>query len=424
MTTERRNVILLNLLEILWAFGAAFVTANVLAALIHSRGGGPTLMAVVTICTAVVGSAPQLLVPYLEQRIVHPVRGAALSQVLMVVGWGAIAVGLVFNTSNQQMLAVIIGAEILVGLGGALNYPFYQQMRMRLFPPRTRAKSYSTVLFSAQAAATVGAVVCVPVLNAGGAPTQHNYLVCYAIAGGMFILSTLCYLWLRDPHPTPVATPHRPPAAFLREYGELLRSDRNFRWFLASESFAWSAGIGATFVAFAAVQRFGENIAAPSSLARCIISLVAVPIAHYVVTRFKPRGAMAGYYVSLIASFVLMMLPLSRWLAVIAIALDGAAMIFRVNYLFHFVGGLATDTNRTRYFALTNAIGAPFMLIGPLLGAWLLKMTGNNYSVPFAVSIGMLCIGLAIVRWRLRDPTSIEAEHGVVPRVTLKRLTE
>jgi len=210
--------------------------------------------------------------------------------------------------------------------------------------------------------------------------------------------------------------------AFLSEYAELLRADRNLRWFLRSECFAWFSSIGAPFLTYAAVQRYGEGIAAQCNLSRYLLALLAVPIAHWAVTRLKARAAMVGYYVSAIAAFAFMMWPVTRWCALASIALIGAAGIFRVNYMFHFVAGMASDTNRTKYFALSCAVGAPFILVCPLLGTWLLNLTGNNYAVPFGVSGILMLIGLGIALYRLQDPGAPDSERGIVPRVSLKRL--
>lgn len=423
MTIERRNVVCLVLLEVFWCFGAAFIGGDILAGLIHSQGGGPLALAVVTICGSVLTAAPQLLVPFLEQRITQPIRGAAWSQASIILGFVGIAVALAMLKTPALILGVIVGAQMIIGLGNAVCAPYYQRARMRLFPPQARSASYSTVLFASNASAMLGAVWCVSVLNTGGAPTQQKYLICYLVATGMAVLSTGCYLFMRDPNPVaPPPTDRRSLASFGGEYVELLRRDRTLRWFLICECFAWLGTIGGTFLTFSAVQRFGEDIAAQCNLARIAAALAAVPVAHYLETRHGSRAPMLAHYVCLIAALVGMLTAATPALAIVAVGLCGVGMTCRVSYMFHFVAALTHDAQRTRYFALSNAIGAPFSLVCPLIGTWLLTISGNNYAAPFGVAMVALGIGLVLVWRRLDDPTG-DDEQRVVARVTLKRLS-
>lgn len=423
MTVERRNEIFLIALEVFWGFGFAFIGNDILTALVYAQGGGPTFIALMIISINFLSNAPQLLVPYLEQHIRHPVRGALWSQVVIVAGWGAIAVGLWLQLGPARVLGVILVAHVVMGLGQAVNYPYYQKARLRLFPVKTRSKSYSTVIFAAQLAGMLGALACVPVMKAGGGPSLHNYTVGYVIALVMFALSTVCYLFLHDSTASiPASTPARPLRELFSEYAGLWRTDKTLRIFMACECCAWLGTTGTAFLPYCAIRRFGEDIAAPANFGRYMAALVTVPVVHYLVTRCRARAALQGYYYSLLAAFALMLLPLGRTWAMAAIALISVATIFRVNYLFHFVAGMSTDANRTRYFALCNAVAAPFILTCPLFGSWLLQVSGQNYNFPFGVAVVFEITGLVIATRFLPDPEPPTTEVGTIPRVTLKRL--
>ena len=424
--SDRRNITFLIVLEGVWSFGNAFIAFDIISALIHSLGGGPLLVATASIGFSVLTCVPQLFVPYLQQRIARPIRGSALTQILIVASWGTLTIALAVTRSPKPLLAIIVGAMTVAGLGYALNSPYYQQVRLRLFPSRMRAASYSTLLFFSQITGTAGALLCVPLLTAGGGPTQHNYFLCFVIASVTFMLSTVCYAFLRDPHP-PAAEPTpvwRPLSVFLQGYVEILRTDRRLRLFLWSESLIWLSTIGPTFLTYYAVGRFGEGIAAQCSLARIGGGIGAVPLAHWLVASVKPRGAMLAMYLCRIAVCVCMVLPLSRGLVWAATVLLGVAAVIQVSYTFHFVAALCDDANRTKYFALTGAAMGPVALLAPLIGAWLLQLTANNYPLLFAVSLLPLLAGGGLV-WRcLTDPVGAEGEFGTVPRITLKRLRQ
>jgi MFS family permease len=419
---ERRNVNGIITLEALWGFGASFVTMDILSALIYAQGGSAMLVAALVTGTSFITNAPQLIVPYLQQRVSHPIRGAGFSQAFMATGWVIATVVLCTATAPLWVMGAAIGAAVSGGLGSAFNYPYYQQMRLRLFPARTRSKSYSTALFFAQIAGMLGALACVPLLNWGGKPTQENYLFCFAVASVLFVLSTSCYLFLRDSNPPPKTAAQRRLSEFLREYVGLLRGDRNLRVFLFSETFAWMSGIGAGLLTYYAVREFGEGIAPQCTVARCAAALIAVPLAHFVVTRLKPRVTMVAYYLCVIATFALILAPwrVAVWAAMFSL---GAAMIFRVNYLFHLVAAMSGESNRAHYFALSSAVGAPFMLFLPALGAWVLRVTNDNYTLLFALSAAPMFVGMAIVLLFLKDPPPQEADVNAVPRVTLKKMS-
>jgi len=420
--SEQRNVQFIVTLEVLWAFGSSFVTMDIISALVYAQGGSAGLIALVTASTGFLTNAPQLFVPYFQRRIAHPLVGAGMSQAFMASVWVVAAAMLWLATSPFWIMAAAIGAAASCGLGSAFNYPNYQQMRLRLFPSRTRSRSYSTVLFFSQISGMLGALVCVPLLNLGGKPTQQNYFFCFAVASCLFVLSTSCYVFLRDPNPPPQTAAKRPLFTFLREYGDLLRADANLRVFLFSEIFAWLSGIGAGFLTYYAVRKFGESIAPQCTVARIAAGLIAVPLAHLLVTRLKPRVTMVAYYLGVIATFALILAP-SRFMVWAAMFALGAAMIFRVNYLFHLVAAMSGEADKAKYFALSSAVGAPFMLFLPALGAWVLRITNDNYALVFALSAAPMFVGLAIVCLFLKDPPPQKVEVGAVPRVTLKKMS-
>lgn len=418
-----RNVATIVTLESLWGLGAAFVTFDIISALIYRLGGGAMLVALASTASGVLLYAPQVLVPYFKQRIVHPVRGAALGQAIIVAMYVLVAIGLGLTTSSRILLTLVVLAVALSSLGNALNYPYYQQLRLRMFPPKARSKSYSTALFFSNSAGAAGAALCIVLLTAAGGPAHRNYFWCFALGSSLLVASTICYGMLRDSHPTePAARELRPLSAFLREYVEIVRRDRNLRVYLLSECMNWMSSMGSTFMAYYAVSVFGQGIAPECSFWRTLAGIATVPIGHYVVSRFGSRAAIIVFYLCAIAALILFVVPAHKVCVLAAFFLLGSAVIFRVNYLFHFIAALCPDDDKTKYYAVCNVVVSPVILAGPFLGGVFLKVI-PNYQVLFALSAVPLVIGFWVAARILRDPGAAVSEDGAVPRVTIKRMT-
>jgi MFS family permease len=416
-----RNVALIIALEALWAFGVAFITFDILSALMYSLGGNAMLVALASTANCLLLYAPQLFVPYFQQRITHVIGGAALGQGFIVFGYLLTTLALALTDSQAILRTMIVVALAMAGLGNAFCYPFYQQLRLRLFPPKYRSASYSTALFFSQIAGTIGAALCIPVLNAGGGPSQRNYLWCFIVAICFTVLATCMFALMRDPHP-PIPRPAewKPMRSFLREFAEILRADRNLRVFLLSEWMNWLSTLGSTFIAFYGVTKFGEAIAAPCSFVRVIGAIAIVPIGHYVVTRLGARACNQWFYVCAIAMYVVLVFPATRTTFLFSAFLLGAVGVFRVNYMFHLIAALCPHPDKSKYYALTSVVISPMSLAGPFLGGLVLKLCGE-YRVVFALAIVPLLIGLWLVWKKMTDPTPPAEEVGAVARVTLKR---
>jgi MFS family permease len=411
-------------LEAFWGVGVAFVSFDIVSALIYSLGGGPLLVALASTLVSVLVYAPQFFVPYLQQRIRNFVAGAALGQGIIVLPYLINTVALATPAKPSFLLALIIVGIAAGAVGNALNYPFYQQLRVRIFPSRIRSASYSTVIFFSSIAGAIGAAFSVVLMTAWEGPSRANYICAYAICSVFCIVSTACLFLVRDPNPpAAVSASARRFSLVLQDFLQIFRSDRNLRVFLLSEWMNWLSSMGSTFLAFYAVGLFGESIAAQCGFSRSIATLLTVPIAHLVVSRLGPRRAIISFYLCAITFYFMLVLPSSRFMILFASFLLGSVQIFRINYLFHFIAALCPESDKTRYFALCSVAVSPCTVIGPFLGGWLVNTFGS-YRLVFAVAILPLLIGLWLVWKVLKDPsTEPPDDRGVVPRVALKRMT-
>lgn len=418
-----RNVVWILALETLWALGTSVASGDIQIALMSSKGAGATLVAVISILGCFLVYFPQLFVPWFQQRVRHCIGGAALGQGVYAASYFVVLGALIWVSSPRAFLAMLVVAAMMAAMGNALNVPFYQQMRLRLYPARTRSRSYSTVIFSVGVAGALGAWVSIPLMNAWNGPGPRNYTVCYAVGSLLCAASTCCFLMLRDPNPTP-PPPERSLtlAESLRELRAIWRDDRNVRMFTWSECANWLGSMGSTFFTFYAVQHFGQGIAAECGFARTAAMLFTVPLGHWLMTRWGPRSTILGYYAGVLLLCVLMALPPARATILLAFAVFGLALMFRLNYIFHFITSLGNHADKTRYYAICNAVISPFTILGPLLGRWFLGATHDNYRLLFAVSLVPFMAGAWIVWRHVKDPSGPEDEIGAMPRSSLKRM--
>jgi MFS family permease len=417
-----RNVAWIIVLETLWGFGFAFITFDIISALIYSMGGSAMLVAIASTANVLLLYGPQLFVPYFQQRLTRVIGGSAVGQIFIVFSFVLMAIALGTASSKPLLRTSAVVMVACAALGNAFTSPFYQQLRLRMFPSRTRSASYSTVLFMGQIATTIGAGLSILLLTARGGPSQRNYFWCFLVASVLCSCSTVCYVFLRDPYPSAPVSQTRQFRAFVREYLDTFRGDRNLRVFLLSEWMFWLSTMGSTFMVFYAVNCFGEGIAPRCSFARSLGLIAAVPCVHWIVSRINPRSAIITFYCIGIVLNILLALPAARSVLLFASTLIGAMTICRINYLFHFIASLCPQTDKMKYYALCSAVVSPATLVGPLLGGMLLTLLGN-YRLLFAITIIPLAIGLWLATKVLKDPVSRPEEVGAMPRATLKRMT-
>lgn len=286
-------------------------------------------------------------------------------------------------------------------LGAGVVAVSWQDMLAKIIPLDRRGRFFGVTNFGGTATGVLGAAAATWALNRYAFP--YNYMFCFAAAAIFIFVSWLFLALTREPAQVsrePVASPQE----YWRRLPAILRSNRNFRRYLFSQIVTSIGGMATGFLAVYAVQRwqlsdsqaggFTTSMLVGQALSNLLFGALADRKGHKLVLEWSTLlGASAVGLASVAIA--------PAWFHVV-FALIGAStagfMLSGIMITFEFS---APDVRPT-YIGLSNTVVGVAAGIAPLIGGWLAEVTG--YRTLFAVAFVIGLVGLALLRWSVREP--------------------
>ncbi len=215
-------------------------------------------------------------------------------------------------------------------------------------------------------------------------------------------LGTACF-WGMRPLDGSASPPQLPP---LRQaLREILRSDVNFRWYIASRMFAAAAFMPLAFYAVDFQKRFALEL---KSTGDFILALVAANMVfNYLFGSLSDRVGrkriVTFFFVGHFLAAGCALLINQPWVPYLVFALVGMAQGAAQSSFMVFIYDFAGPTgNRKLYYALLDTALAPILLIFILAAGNLVSWLGLSYL--YAISLGLVFIGLMIFLFKVKRP--------------------
>jgi MFS family permease len=271
----------------------------------------------------------------------------------------------------------------------------------KLIPANQIGRFFGLTNFLGTGTGVLGAWGTAWLLDRYGFPS--GYIWCFALAGILVLLSWLFLAQVREP-----ASRHMPPRVSEREYWRrlpsVLRSDANFARYLLSQVVSALGGMAIGFLMVYGRERWQLPDGQAGILTASM--LIGQALANLL---FGPLADRRGHK---------LVLELSTLLGVMAMGLAALAprpawfyLVFALlgaNSAGMLLSGLmiALDfgpaDQRATYIGLNNTVRGMASGLAPLLGGWLATMLG--YQSMFVVSFAVGLVGLALLRWSVREP--------------------
>jgi MFS family permease len=275
-------------------------------------------------------------------------------------------------------LALILTFLFVVwqAMGGGFTGTAWQSMIAKIIPSSTRGTFYGTQSAAANLLSSGGAVIAGIVLSTVAAP--GNFALCFLLAGIAMMISLGFLASTREPEAPAARQVSRTPREFWRSVLEIMRTDGNFRLFIAVRMLAQIASVGLAFFTVYAVRHFDMDAGTAGVLTGVLLlsQTVASPVFGWLGDRYSHRLMFAGGILLAGGSAALALFaPSLAWFyAVFAVAgLSGGALWTTLNALTVEFG---TEAERPSYIGLTNTLVAPATLLAPIFGGWLADTMG------------------------------------------------
>lgn len=318
---------------------------------------------------------------------------------LAIVAWLTPIAGA--NTALVAIFALLVWQ----GLGAGFAANPWQSMIGKIFPSEYRGTFLGGQSAAANLMASLSAILAGLILQRLASPLDFTLtflLCCLSMVVSWFFLSQT----REDEHEIIIQAGTE---NFWSALPQILRQDRNLRWFLLVRMLSQLAVIGTAFYTVYAVKSRGMNELTVGILTSVLlgVQIVANPIMGWVGDHWSHRGIMAiGILASILSALLAWWAPSAAWFFPVMI-LTGIANVGIWTIAIAMIQQFGREEQRPIYIGLSNTLIAPFTILAPFLGGWLAEL--NGYTSAFSASAGFGLITLYILVFLVKEPAKTRA---------------
>ncbi len=323
--------------------------------------------------------------------------------VLVLAAWLA-----TYSKPLALIVSLIAIAWHIIGAGAiAVGW---QDMVAKVIPLDRRGKFFGIANFGGTAAGVLGASTVAWLLGRFEFPT--GYVWAFAL-GALFIFISWGFLALTR---EPAVEPEGPPPTqkeYLRKLPAIIKQDANFRRFLITNIFTGGINMAIGFLAVYAIQKWDlpDSQAGQFTIAMLVGQALANLIFGWLADKKGNKLILEICVLTTALSVGVAALAPSPFWFFVVFALTGISaagfMLAGIMIVFEF----CQPEIRPTYIGLNNTFNGIFAIIMPFIGGWLIRDFG--YPTMFTVTFVLLLIGLALLRFWVREPRQINLENGV-----------
>ncbi len=389
-----------------WLFGFSFVSTTTII---------PVFVSHLTTSAILIGLAPALeslgwylpqlfIAPYIEGvgRVKPVLMTATLIERLpfLLIGGAIFLSALLGSDSTFTLILFFAIFSIRVVASGVTAIP-WQEMIARVIPTRGRGRFFAAQRAFGGISGLIGTVVAGIILARFAYPL--NYALCFGVAFASIMVSYVCLAQTIEPR-QPAAPSRERVKSYWRELPEILRTDSNFRVYLAGRALALLGTMAMSFIAVHAVQTFGLGDAEAAVFNGLLLatSIVGSAVLGWLGDK---RGQK-------------LVLAVSLWLYALGLGLAWLSDTLTAYYFVFLLVGLANAgfiiadlalvlefapaSRRPTYMGIARGILGPWVGLAPIIGG--IVLSEFSYTVMLVTSIVLTIVGLLLVMARVREP--------------------
>lgn len=282
----------------------------------------------------------------------------------------------------------------------------WQDMIAKVIPVEKRGRFFGITNFVGNGAGILGALAVPFVLERYEFP--RGYVLSFSITAVLIFLSWVFLSLTREP-----AVYSSKPAVsqqdYLRSLPEVLRRDRNFRFYLIAVIIFSLSGMATGFLIIYSTQTWSLP---DSQASGYMVALqVGLALANLFFGFFSDRkGHKLSLEICLLISLLSLILaivaPSPVWFFPVFFlrgAVNAGTFISGISIVYEFTGA----ENRPTYIGLANTIPGAVAAIAPLIGGWLVGLT--SYKTMFIFSLVFGAASWILLRYVVKEPRGFVA---------------
>jgi len=409
-----RNNLKHNLTVNLWdgsLFGAALGFASfgtILPLFVSSMTNSATLIGLVPAIHSAGWLFPQLFTASHVSRLREYKRTVLMMTIherIPFLGFAIVALLLPFISHN-----VGLGLTFLLltwqGLGGGVTANAWTSMISKIMPPDSRGTFFGLQAGLANLFISISAIGAGYILNYVDSP--WDFAICFFVASIFFTLSWLALAATREPEDTEKIIPEEK-THFWVDAQKVLRSDRNFNWFLSARILSQFATMGFSFYIIYALREFHmtEVVAGYLTATLTISQTVSNISMGWIGDRIGHRtmliiGAAAAFFSAVLAwnaTSIFWFYPIFILTGMANVSIWTIGMTMTVDF--------GTESERPIYIGLSQTLTAPATVLAPIIGGWIVDSAG--FLPTFTISTALSLVMAGILIFLVKDPGKIHS---------------
>jgi MFS family permease len=302
--------------------------------------------------------------------------------------------------------ALILVFFLLVwqGLGGGFTATAWQSMIGKIFPHNRIGTFFGAQSAVANLLASLSAIGAGILLERLDSPLDFS--LCFLLAAIAMAISWGALALTREEERQANGS-FADKSAFLKNLASILRSDKNFLWFLAARMLSQLALMASAFYTVYAVRIHGLSEATIGIMTGVLMAtqVTANPIMGWAGDRFGHRLVLlVGISSGISAATVAWLAPAGVWFYLVFI-LAGIANVAAWTTPMAMTLEFGSEIDRPAYIGLANTLVAPSTFLAPLFGGWLADISG--YQTTFITSAIAGLITILVLYIGVQDPRKV-----------------
>lgn len=296
---------------------------------------------------------------------------------------------------------LIISFLLLIwqGLGGGFTANSWTSMISKIMPAESRGTFFGFQAGLANLLLSGTAILAGYLLDYLDQP--YDFALCFFLASIFFGLSWLALASTREPEDTEKVIPEVQPH-FWEDSKKILKRDSNFSWFLFARFLSQFASMGFSFYIVYALREFNmDEVTSGFLIATLTISQTVANIAMgWLGDRWGHRsmliiGAVAALLSSILAwlaTSIAWFYPIFLLAGLTNVSIWTIGMTMTVDF--------GSEADRPLYIGLSQTLTAPATILAPLIGGWIVDLTGfiPTFSISAILSVGLIAVLLFLVK--------------------------
>lgn len=387
-----------------FGFGMSFASfSTVIPLFVATMTDSAILIGLISSIHVLGFQVPQLLVANSIARLPRfkpMVMVMTIQERLPFLGLALIAL---FYNQIGNLTAIILTYLMLIwqGLGAGFTANPWQNLIGKVIPGEYLATFFGLQSSAANLLGSGAAIVAGLILEKYAFP--NNFAYCFLITSLFMVISYFALAMTRE-SPRKNVIKREAQTPLKDSIVRILKSDRNFNWFLVSRSLVQFGTMAFNFYTVYAVTRLGAGEVAVGALTSVLMitQVVSNPALGWLSDRWSRKGVLTlGALAISISSLLAWFAPSAAWLYP-AMALAGVANTASWAVSMAITLQFGKEDDRPTYVGMANTFIAPATIIAPLLGGWLADSASYQATFLLAASAGLISAVVFFIF--LRDP--------------------